>query len=157
MATTTNTPATSNIVAGYSAVSAVTGAFMAYQAGQMQKLAYEHEAAMSEINAKQIGIDAQFMMADKENELANTLALQNVINAATGRSGGSVSAIAETSLANVKRDEERLRLTGKAKKVATMMDASASRAAGNTAAKYGLLGGVAELTKGGAEVSRFIQ
>ncbi len=151
----TPTP-TTNIVAGFQAVGAITGAFMAYQAGQAQKVAFEHEAAMAEINARQIGIDAQFIMADKETELANTLALQNVINAASGRSGGSVSAIAETSVSNVRRDEERIRLTGQARKVATLMDASSSRAAGSSAARFGLLSSVAELGKGAAQVSRFI-
>jgi len=136
---------------------AITDAFMAYEAGQMKKLAYEHDAAMAEINAKQIGINAQFIMADKQEELAQTLALQNVMAAATGRGvGGSVSALTETSIANLKREEERIRLTGESRKVSTMMGASASRAAGKTAASMGLLGGFSELVKGGTEAARYL-
>ena len=147
---------TSNQVGGMYGIQAITGAFMAYEAGQMQKLAYEHEAAMAEINAKQIGIDAQFIMADKMDELADTLSLQNVIAAATGRAGGSVENLAQTSVSNLKKDEERIRLTGKSKQVATMMDAANARAAGSTAAKYGLLSRVSELTKGATQAARFI-
>ncbi len=155
---TTSTPMfTSNQVAGMYGISAITGAFMAYEAGQMKKLAYEHEAAMAEINAKQIGIEAQFVMADKYTELANTLAMQNVVAAATGRAGGTVDVLAQSSEAALRKEEERIRLTGKARSVATMMDAASSRAAGETAAQYGLLSGISSLVQGGAQAARFIQ
>lgn len=147
---------TNNQVAGMYGVSAISGAFMAYEAGQMKKLAYEHEAAMAEINAKQIGIDAQFVMADKQNELANTLAMQNVIAAATGRAGGSVDVIAQSSEANLKKEEKRIQLTGEARSVATMMDAASSRAAGATAAQYGLLSGVNSLVQSGTQAARYL-
>jgi len=147
---------TSNQVGGMFAISAITSAFTAYEAGKMREIAYNHEAAMAEINAKQIGIDAQFIMADKMDELRSTLALQNVIAAATGRAGGSIENLAQTSVGNLKREEERIRLTGKAKSVATMMDAASSRAAGKSAAAMGLLSGVGELTGGAAQAARFI-
>jgi hypothetical protein len=148
---------TSNQVAGMYGISAITGAFMSYQAGQMKKMAYEHEAAMAEINAKQIGIEAQFVMADKQNELANTLAMQNVVAAATGRAGGTVDVLAQSSEAALKKEEKRIELTGKARSVSTMMDAASSRAAGETAAQYGLLSGISSLVQGGTQAARYIQ
>lgn len=155
---TTSTPMfTSNQVAGMYGISAITGAFMSYQAGQMKKMAYEHEAAMAEINAKQIGIEAQFVMADKQNELANTLAMQNVVAAATGRAGGTVDVLAQSSEAALKKEEKRIELTGKARSVSTMMDAASSRAAGETAAQYGLLSGISSLVQGGTQAARYIQ
>lgn len=157
MAGETTTPMfTSNQVAGMYGISAITGAFMAYEAGQMKKIAYEHEAAMAEINAKQIGIEAQFIMADKYTELSNTLAMQNVVAAATGRAGGSIERLAETSATRLETEEKRIRLTGKAQSVATMMDVASSRAAGETAAQYGLLSGVSALATGGTQAARFI-
>lgn len=156
MAGETSPTFTSNQVGGMMAISAVTNAFTAYTAGKMKQIAYNHEAAMAEINAKQIGIDAQFIMADKMDQLRSTLALQNVVAAATGRAGGSISNLANTSIANLKKEEERIRLTGKAKSVATMMDAASARAAGASAAQMGLLSGTAELISGGAQAARYI-
>lgn len=158
MAGETSTPMfTSNQIAGMYGISAVTGAYMAYEAGQMKKLAYEHEAAMAEINAKQVGIDAQFVMADKYTELRNTLAMQNVVAAATGRAGGSIDRLAETSTARLEQEEKRIRMTGKAKSVSYMMDAASTRAAGDTAAAYGLLSGVSTFTQGAVNAARYIQ
>jgi len=149
------TPATS-ATAGFFAVSAITGAFAAYQAGQMRKLAYEHEAAMSEINARQIEIEAQFTIADQTEALAENLALQNVISAASGRAGGSIEQITQTSIANLEKEKKRIGVTGRARKVAALMDVESTRAAGETAAKFGLLGAATELTTGAAQTSRFI-
>ena len=156
MAGETSPMFSSNQVGGMFAISAVTSAFTAYEAGKMREIAYNHEAAMAEINAKQIGIDAQFIMADKMDQLRSTLALQNVVAAATGRAGGSIQNLTQTSTSNLKREEERIRLTGKAKSVATMMDAASARAAGKSAASMGLLSAVGEFTGGAAQASRFI-
>lgn len=153
--TPTTTPATS-FMAGSMAIGAIASAFSAWQAGEMQKLAYDHEAAMAEINAKQIEIEGQFLIADKTNALVESLALQNVMAAAGGRSGGSISNLAQTSVSNLKKDEARIKATGKARKVATLMGASSNRAAGKTAATQGLIGGVSELTKGAAETYGWI-
>ena len=153
---TTSPMFSSNQVGGMFAISAVTSAYTAYEAGKMREIAYNHEAAMAEINAKQIGIDAQFIMADKMDQLRSTLALQNVVAAATGRAGGSIQNLAQTSTSNLKREEERIRLTGKAKSVATMMDAASARAAGKSATSMGLLSAVGEFTGGTAQASRFI-
>lgn len=148
---------TTDMMGYMTGLGAITDAFMSYEAGQMKKLAYEHDAAMQEINAKQIGIDAQFVIADKENELAQTLALQNVMAAASGRSGGgSLSNITQTSVANLKRDEKRILQTAESKKVSQMMGASASRTAGKTAASTGLLGSISDLTTGFTKASKYI-
>lgn len=147
----------SNMMAGMYGISAIAGAYMSYEAGQMKKLAYQHEAAMAEINAKQVGIDAQFIMADKYTELTNTLAMQNVVAAATGRAGGSISRLAETSTARLEQEEKRIRMTGKAKSVSYMMDAASNRAAGDTAASYGLLNSVNTLIQGGIKTAGYIQ
>jgi hypothetical protein len=158
--TPTTTPATttpaSTYMAGSMAISSIASAFSSWQAGQMQKLAYDHEAAMAEINAKQIQIEGQFLIADKTNALVESLALQNVMAAAGGRSGGSVSNLAQTSVANLKKDEARIKATGEARKVSTLMGASASRAAGQTAATQGLIGGISDLNKGVAEAYGWI-
>lgn len=159
MATTTPPPTpTSNFVAGATAIGAITGAFSAYQAGQMRKIAYEHEAAVAEINAKQIEIEGMFVIADKTTELANTLALQSVVASASGRvSGeGSLQQIQATSEAALAKDVERIKVTGRAKQVATLMDSETKRAAGESAAAQGLLSGVSELTTGLAKAERFI-
>lgn len=148
--------ATTTFSATSTAISSITSAYAAYEAGQMRQIAYDHEAAMAEINAKQIGIDAQFIMADKMDQLRSTLAMQNVVAAATGRAGGSIENLSQTSTANLKKEEKRIRLTGEAKRVATMMDAASARAAGETAASIGLLSGIATLTGGAAETARYI-
>jgi hypothetical protein len=142
--------------AGFSAISAITGAYAAYEAGQMRKLAYEHEAAMSEINAKQIEIESQFAIAGRTEALAETLALQNVMAAASGRAGGTLAQLAQTSIANLQKEKKRIKVTGEARKVATLMDVESTRAAGKTAARFGLLGATTELARGAAETSRFI-
>ena len=158
-----NTPGTSgtgtsNAVGALFAVSAITGAFSAYEAGRMRQVAFEHEAAVSEINANQIKIQGMFTTADKTTDLANNLALQNVMAAASGRQigEGSLKAIEDTSVSNLEADLKRLRVTGRAKEVATLMDSSTRRAAGKTAATQGLLSGVTQLTTGVAQASRFI-
>ena len=139
------------------AISAVAGAFSAFQAGKMRKLAYEHEAAMAEINAKQIEVVGMFQIADKTEDLANTLALQNVIAAASGRrGGGSLEALEQTSIANLEEEKKRIKVTGRAKQVATLMDSATRRAAGKTAAASGLISAASELSTGVAEASKFI-
>lgn len=148
--------ATSNIVAGVQGINSIASAFMAYEAGQMKKLAYEHEAAMEEINAKQVGIEAQFTMADKYDELTDTLAMQNVMAAATGRVAGSVDVLAQSSEAELKKEERKIRLTGKARSTAIMMGSASKRAAGKAAATTGLITGLGELVKGGTQVAKYI-
>lgn len=147
---------TSNYIAGASAVGAITSAFSAWNAGQMQKNAYAHEAAMAEINARQVGIDAMFRTNEMQDELTYALSLQNVMAAAGGRSGGSVSNIAQTSQANLQKERKRLEAAAEGRKVASLMDASSKRAAGKTAASQGLLGGSAELLKGTFETQKWI-
>ena len=147
---------TADIVGYATGIGAITDAFMAYQAGKMKKLAYEHEAAMAEINAKQIGINAQFVMADKTDELAQTLAMQNVMAAATGRKGGgSQTNITQTSIQNLKKEEQRMKLTNEGKRVSTLMGATAARAAGSTAATTGLISGVSALGTGLGEAAQY--
>lgn len=150
---------TTNIFAGASALSAITTAFTAFEAGKMRKIAFEHEAAMAEINAKQLEINAQFVIADKTTELAETLSLQNVIAAATGRTlgVGSLEAITATSISNLERTKKRIEVTGEARKVSSLMQSAAARASGEQAVKFGLLSSVQELIKGGLETARFIQ
>ena len=157
-ATRTSINNTSTQIGTLYAVGSVAGAFSAYQAGQMQKLAYEHEAAVDEINANQIKIEGMFTIADKTTELANTLALQNVMAAASGRvvGEGSLKALEETSVSNLEADIERIKVTGRSKEVATLMASESQRAAGKTAAAQGLLSGASQLTTGAAVASRFI-
>ena len=151
------TPTTATTATGaLGAISAVAGAFSAYQAGKMRKLAYEHEAAMVEINAKQIEITGMFLIADKTEDLANTLALQNVMAAASGRRGGSLENLEQTSIANLEEEKKRIKVTGRAKQVATLMESETRRAAGKAAATRGLLSGISELSTGVAEASKFI-
>jgi hypothetical protein len=151
--------ATTNIFAGASAISAITSAYTAFEAGRMRKIAFEHEAAMNEINARSLEIDAQFLIADKTSELAETLALQNVIAAASGRTigVGSQRIITEASISNLEQTKRRIEVTGKARSVSSMMQSSAARASGEQAAKFGLLSSFEELIKGGLETARFIQ
>jgi len=151
-------PQTSTQIGALYGIGAVAGAFSAYEAGQMRKLAYEHEAAMAEINAKQIEIAGTFAIAEKTTDLANNLALQNVIAAASGRAvgEGSLQALEQTSVANLEADIKRIKVTGRAKQVATLMSGEAKRAAGKTAAAQGLLSGVTQLTTGTAQAARFI-
>ena len=151
-------PTTSSQTGALYGIGAITGAFSAYEAGKMRQLAYEHEAAVSEINAKQIEIEGIFTIADKTTELANTLALQNVIAAASGRvvGEGSLKALEQTSEAALEADIKRIKTTGRAKQVATLMDSETRRAAGKTAASQGLIGGVTQLTTGLAKAGGFI-
>lgn len=135
--------------AGYSsAIGAIGGAYAAYAAGKSRQLAYENEAAMAALNARQIEIDAQFMIADKTNELADNLALQQGVAAAQGRSGGSVDNLAATSISNLRKEESRLKTTGKLRSAGLMMESSINRASGKTAAAQGLMGGISELATG---------
>ena len=151
-----STPATT-AVGALGAIGAVASAFTAYEAGKMRKLAYEHEAAVAEINAKQIEIVGMFQIADKTEDLANTLALQNVIAAASGRQGGgSLENLEQTSISNLEEEKQRIKVTGRAKQVATLMDNASKRAAGKSAAKQGLLSAASELSTGTAEAARFI-
>ena len=147
------------VVAELTAISAITGAFSAYEAGKMRQLAYEHEAAIAEINAEQIRIEGVFTIADQTTELANTLALQNVMAAASGRVGGvgSLQNLQETSFSNFEADKKRIETTGRARQVSTLMDSATKRAAGKTAAKQGLLSGISQLTAGAAKTSQFIK
>jgi len=154
-------PSTSQInittaVGALGAVGSVASAFTAYQAGKMRQLAYEHEAAVAEINAKQIEIVGIFQIADKTEELANILAIQNVVAAASGRTGGSLKALEQTSIANLEEEKKRIKVTGRAKQVATLMDSESRRAAGKSAAIRGLLSASSELSTGAAEASKFI-
>ena len=151
----TTTAQTTGVMYG---IGAVAGAFSAYEAGKMRQLAYEHEAAVAEINANQIRIEGIFAIADKTTDLANTLALQNVMAAASGRvvGEGSLANLQQTSEANLEADIKRIKVTGRAKEVATLMDSETRRAAGKSAASQGLLSGVSQLTTGAAQASRYI-
>lgn len=144
-------------VGALGAVGSIAGAFTAYQAGKMRQLAYEHEAAIAEINAKQIEVAGMFQIADRTEDLANTLALQNVIAAASGRSGGgSLQNLEQTSITNLEEEKKRIKVTGRAKQVSTLMDNTSKRAAGKTSARSGLLTGISELSTGAMEASQFI-
>lgn len=149
---------TANIFAGLFAVNAITSAFSSYEAGQMQKVAFDHQAAMAVLNARQQEAEAQFFIADKQSELANNLALQNVIAAASGRQSGvgSLANLTETSISNLTKDIKRIETVGETRKVATLMESSFSRLSGESAAKFGLLSGATELSSGLLQASRFI-
>jgi len=139
-------------------IGAITGAFTSFMAGKMEKLAYNHQAAMAEIQAQQIDIDTSLMMADKTGELAKTLSLQNVMAAASGRSGGgSLEALQTTSRANLGREETRLKAAARSKKLNLMMDASTARLQGKAAAQEGLLGGLSYGVEKGIEAMRYIK
>jgi hypothetical protein len=150
---------TTNIFAGASAISAVTSAFTAFEAGRMRQVAFQHEAAMAEINARQLEINAQFFIADKTTQLAETLALQNVIAAATGRTigVGTQETITQASISNLEKTKRRIEVTGRAKEVGLLMQSAAARASGEQAAKFGLLSAFEELAKGGLQTAQFIQ
>ena len=129
-------------------LNAVFGAFSAYQSGKMKQLAYEHEAAMSEINARMIENQAQFSIAEKESQLADTLAMQNVMSAAQGRKGGSVRDIAMTSRANLGRDAAKIKRKERAERVSTLMQTGTLRAAGKAQAATSLIGAATDLSSG---------
>lgn len=150
---------TTNQFGALFAINAVTSAYTAFEAGKMRKIAYEHEAAVAEINAKQQEIEATFFIVDKQNELISNLAAQNVIAAATGRQpgAGSVEALTQTSISNLAKDTRRVEVTGESRKVAALMSSSFARSQGEVAEKFGLLSGVSSLTSGAVEASRFIK
>ena len=137
-------------------IQTIAQAYQSYEAGRMKQMAFNHKAAMAELNAKQVGINAQFEMNDRINELRKTLALQNAISGATGRSGGSVEALAQTSIANMKRDEQRIMKTAELKKVAELMDVESLRAAGKSAKRAGILEGINQLISGGQQSASFL-
>lgn len=139
-------------------VSSIFGAFNAYTAGQLRKAAYNHQAAMAEINAKMIDTETKLIMADKTQQLKESLAMQNVIAAAQGRAaGGTVSAIQQTSRAALAEEEERLRLQAKMKKVNLLTGAAVDRASGSVAASQGLISGAETLTEGFLKASEYIK
>lgn len=140
---------------GISAIGSISSAFASYEAGKSRQLAYQHEAAMNALNARQVGIDAQFIIADKMNELTNNLAMQQVVAAAQGRSGGSVEALYKTSVSNFRKEEERLLKTGKARSASMMMESDISRATGKSAATAGLLGATSDLAAGLATTAKY--
>lgn len=133
---------------GAQALSAIAGAYSAYTAGKMQKYAYDHQAAMTEINAKQQEIEAQFMITDKQDQLSQNLALMNVMAAAGGRSGGSVANLAQTSTSNLNKDAERIKTTGKARSVSSLMTSQAYRSTGDYMNRKSLLEAGSGLTAG---------
>ena len=142
--------------AGYSsAIGAIGSAYSAYAAGKSRQLAYENEAAMAALNARQVQIDTQFVIADKMNELADNLALQQVVAAAQGRSGGSVANLAATSVSNFKKEEERLLKASKLRSTGLMMESEVNRASGKTAAASGLMGAVSELATGIGSTAKY--
>lgn len=142
-----------------STIASIANAYSAYEAGKMQQLAYEHEAAVAELNANQIRIDGMFTIADQTTELANNLALQNVIAAASGRVGGqgSLRNLAETSNKNFESNVNRIKATGKSKQVSALMSSQSSRIAGESAANRGLLKATSTLVTGLSEASKFIK
>lgn len=148
-----------NATANLYGIGAVIGAYNAYEAGKMRQLAFEHEAAVAEINAQQIKIEGMFNIASKTSELANNLALQNVMAAASGRvvGEGSLKALEKTSISNYGADIERIKVTGRAKKVATLMSSEASRAAGTSQATQGLISGISSLATGLTKASGYIE
>lgn len=156
MATPKVAPTTSSLVGGALVINAITSAYSSYEAGRMQEVAYHHKAVMDEINAKQIGIDAQFVMADEMDKLAKSLSIQNVIGAASGISGGSAENVTGSFLQDYKNKENRMKVTGNSKRIARMMDSKINRAAGKSAAKTGMMSGFIDLTSKGANAARYL-
>lgn len=146
----------SNYGAGASAIGTISSVFAGYEAGKMQELAYQNDAAMAELNARQIGINAQFIMADKYTELTNVLAMQSVMAVASGRSGGSVDAIRNTSIERLKKEEKRIRLTGNAQATVERGNASSSRAAANYQNSVSLLTAVGNTATGIQRTASFL-
>lgn len=149
---------TSNIV-GYSGIiSSIAGAYSSFEAGRIRKIAYEHEEALAELSAKQREIDATFLIADKEEELANILALQNVISAAGGKVGGvgSQEAIAATSLQNLGKERRRLELGVESRKISDLMRGQQARLAGEAQQRTSLIDSVTQLTQGITQARKFI-
>lgn len=136
---------------------AIFGAYTEYEAGKMRELAYNHKAAMAEINAKMIESETTLLMAEKSSKLRESLAMQNVIAAAQGRArGGSVSAIEQTSRARFAKEERRTRQMAKGKKVSELMSAGIDRATGKAAARQGLLRATTTGIGEGIEAARYI-
>ena len=147
---------TAGMVGDTMALNAIFSAFQAYQSGKMKQLAYEHEAAMADINAKMIENAAQFSIAEKEKQLADTLAVQNVMSAAQGRKGGSIQNIALTSKANLGKDIAKIERKARAEKVSTMMEAAGLRAAGKAASATSLIGTGVDLSSDLMTASRYL-
>jgi hypothetical protein len=145
-----------SIAGTLSAFSSIMSAYGAYEAGQMRQLAYNNDAAMAELNAKQVEIDATMTINERMHELSKTLALQNVLAAATGRAGGSVGNLQQTSLSNFRRDKEKIKVGSNVRKTQYMMQSRMARASGKSAAAMGLLNTEISLFGGAADVSQYL-
>ena len=148
---------TANIAGGASAISTIANAYSAFEAGRLRQIAYDHQAVMAELNAKQREIDAIFAVSDRKEELAKTLALQNVIAAASGRSGGSLEAITQTSIAGIEKEKKRIELGVESRKISDMMRADSARFAGDSARSQSLIDSVSQLTTGLTSAYKFIK
>lgn len=136
-------------------MSAVTSAFSTYMAGQQQKLAYKHQAAMAELQARQVEAQKKFAIADRIKELRDSIAEQQVMAVAQGRTGGSVDAVYNTSIANYERDKKMIEMGHDMQIAQHKGDAKVASATGNYAAKAGTFGATSDLISGGAKSAEF--
>jgi len=135
---------------------AILSAFNSYQQGQISKEAFRHDAAMQALAEKQIGINLAFDNAKRKEQYAETLAMQNVLSAAMGRSGGSLEALSSTGAENLRKDMEIAKSNADISRISAMMGGEIARASGETAARMGLLGGGLELLKGGVQAAPYL-
>jgi len=114
---------------------AAAGAYASYESGQAQKEAAEAQAQQAES-------DARTQTIERKRKLIETLAQQNVGAAAQGRTISSLSSLQQEDVRRAGYDETLIAGGAAA-------EASASRAAGKSAAKLGTINAGASLLKGG--------